>query len=215
MKNKRASNTLQELCPHCGKHIFSCTCVQMSDKSLWPMTGSRPIPETEMSARFTILKEEGSGTIFVSSNSDPRPTGVTAIGLKPDATVGGVYKIIRLLGYGAMGEVYLARHITLGNKCALKVIPPDQVTEVGWQRFQLEAKTVAKMQHVNLVRVTDLGIHEGCLPFYAMDYLEGNNLAEVLAEQGPLPLPTVIDIFTQVSDGIECAHELGILHLAI
>ncbi len=111
-----------------------------------------------------------------------------------------------------MGEVYLAQHETLGRQCALKVIPPDEVTEIGWQRFQLEAKSVAKLEHVNLVRVTDLGIHDGCLPFYAMDYVEGKNLAELVAESGALPLDVVLDIFAQVCDGVDCAHRSGILH---
>ncbi len=130
----------------------------------------------------------------------------------PGAIIGGAYEIIKLLGRGGMGEVYLARHKTLDKKCALKVIPPDQVTEVGWQRFQLEARAVAKLDHINLVRVTDLGIHEGCLPFYAMDFVDGKNLAEILAEQGPMPLNMVLEIFTQVCDGVECAHRGGILH---
>ncbi len=135
-----------------------------------------------------------------------------SIGLASGVTIGGAYKIIELLGRGGMGEVYLARHETLGKKCALKVIPPEQVTEAGWQRFQLEARTVAKLEHLNLVRVTDLGIHEGCLPFFAMDYVDGTNLAELLAENGPMPLDMVLEIFMQVCDGVDCAHRGAILH---
>ncbi len=91
-------------------------------------------------------------------------------------------------------------------------MPPEQVTEIGWQRFQLEARAVAKLDHINLVRVTDLGIHEGCLPYYAMDYVDGKNLAELLAEQGPIPLKAMLEIFMQVCDRVECAHRSGILH---
>ncbi len=108
--------------------------------------------------------------------------------------------------------MYLARHTALGKKCALKVIPPDHVTEIGWQRCQLEARAVAKLDHKNLVRVTDLGIHEGCFPYYAMDCVEGKNLAELLTEQGPMPHTTVLEVFMQVCDGVECAHHSGILH---
>jgi serine/threonine-protein kinase len=176
------------------------------------MSAGSPRSEVEMSTRFSILKEEGSGTVFISASSAQSSSGVTSIGLAPDAIIGGVYKIIRLLGFGAMGEVYLAKHLTLNKNCALKVIPPDQVTEVGWQRFQLEAKTVAKLNHVNIVRVTDLGVHEGCLPFYAMEYLEGQNLAEVLAESGAMPLDRALEIFMQVCDGLDCAHRNGMMH---
>ncbi len=132
--------------------------------------------------------------------------------LAPGATIGGAYTIVRLIGCGGMGEVYLANHGTLSKQCALKVIPPEQVTEIGWLRFQAEAKAVAKLEHINLVRVTDLGIHDGCLPFYAMDYVEGKNLADLVSEYGPMPLTAFLDIFLQVCDGVDCAHRNGILH---
>jgi len=168
-----------------------------------------------MSAKFWKLKEATSGTVFISASSageKSRRSGNRSIDLAPGAIIGGAYKIIELIGCGGMGEVYLARHESLGKKCALKVIPPEQVTEMGWRRFQLEAKAVAKLEHINLLRVTDLGIHEGCLPFYAMDYVEGKNLADLLAEFGPMPLSTALEIFVQVCDGVDCAHRNGLLH---
>jgi serine/threonine-protein kinase len=168
-----------------------------------------------MSARFWQLKQTGAGTVFISSAAEEEKSNrssTSSIDLAAGAIIGGAYKIVELIGRGGMGEVYLARHETLGKKCALKVIPPEEVTEIGWQRFQLEARAVARLEHINLVRVTDLGIHEGCLPFYAMDYVEGKNLAELLAESGPMPLAFVLDIFKQVCDGVDCAHHHGILH---
>jgi len=172
--------------------------------------------EGRMSAKFWKLKKGGGSNIFTSAPSDShagaRRGRAPSIDLASGAIIGGVYKIIRLIGLGGMGEVYLATHEALDKKCALKVIPPDQVTEVGWQRFQLEAKAVAKLEHINLVKVTDLGIHDGCLPYYAMDYIEGQNLADILTEKGHLSLSTTMDIFSQVCSGVECAHRGGILH---
>ena len=176
------------------------------------MSEAGPRSEVEMSSHFSVLRDQDSGSLFIKEVPVFNPTGITAVGLAPGAIIGGAYKIIELLGYGAMGEVYLAKHLTLEKKCALKVIPPDQVTEIGWQRFQLEAKSVASLNHVNLVRVWDLGIHEQCLPFYAMEYLAGQNLAEILAEQGPIPIEKVLDIFIQVCDGVACAHSKGVIH---
>src|ERR1700679_2157731 len=109
----------------------------------------------------------------------PETTSNTVDALK-DAIIGGVYRIFQSIGRGGMGEVYLAQHLTLGKTCALKLIPPDQVTDTIWQRFQNEARTIASLNHVNLVKVTDLGIHEGCLPYYAMEYIEGQTLADML-----------------------------------
>jgi serine/threonine protein kinase len=165
-----------------------------------------------MSARFWKLKEAGSGTVFIATRGEDDKRKSNSINLARGAIIGGAYRIIELIGRGGMGEVYLARHETLGKKCALKVIPPEQVTEAGWQRFQLEAKAVAKLEHLNLVRVTDLGIHQGCLPFYAMDFVEGKTLAELLVESGPMPLTVILDLFIQVCDGVDCAHRSGILH---
>jgi len=205
-----------DFCPKCGLQIVTDAKDGSLTGFLFQSTRCKCAPDKDfadgkMSSRFWKLKQEGGGTVFLSSTGTEK-SGVAAIELAAGTIIGGAYKIIELIGRGGMGEVYLARHQTLGKKCALKVIPPEQVTEMGWQRFQLEARAVAKLDHVNLVRVTDLGIHEGCLPFYAMDYVEGKNLAELIAEHGPMPLNTVLEVFMQVCDGIDCAHRSGILH---
>ncbi len=164
-----------------------------------------------MSDRFWKLKQTAAGTIF-SNQSAADNKNDSFIGLMSGSIIGGAYEIVQFIGRGGMGEVYLARHQALGKKCALKVIPPDQVTEMGWQRFQLEARAVAKLDHINLVKVTDLGIHEGCLPFYAMDWVDGKDLAQLLAEHGRMPLHVTLEIFMQLCDGIDFAHRSGIVH---
>jgi serine/threonine-protein kinase len=173
-------------------------------------------PDNDMADRFWRLKEEGLGKTFSSDAAiidiRRKTDEPTSIDLLPGAVIGGVYGIVRLIAKGGMGEVYLAQHLTLGKTCALKLIPPDQVTEVTWQRFQNEAKSVAGLEHVNLVRVTDLGIHEGCLPFYAMEYIDGQTLAGMLVSRGPLPLKMVLDIFIQICDGVDYAHRNGVIH---
>jgi len=203
-------------CPICGLKIESSTTEGSLTGFLFFYTRCK-CPENklfkngQMTAKLQSLRQANSGTLFNSIGSSEAGTGVL-IDLAAGAIIGGSYKIVRLLGRGGMGEVYLARHETLGKYCALKVMPPQQVTRDGWLRFQLEAKVVAQLDHFNVVRVTDLGIHEGCLPFYAMDFVPGQNLAELLAEEGPLPLSAVLDIFMQVCDGVEHAHRNGIIH---
>jgi serine/threonine protein kinase len=166
----------------------------------------------KMSARLSKLKQADCGTLFIRAASQSGQQSKSAIDLAPGATIGGAYKIIKLIGRGGTGEVYLASHEALGKKCALKVIAPEEVTQLGWLRFQREAKVLAALEHINIVRVTDLGIHDGCLPYYAMHYVQGQSLAEILAESGPLPLPAVLDIFTQVCRGVDYAHCNGIIH---
>ena len=215
MTEANAAKTEAMPCPKCGKRIvpgnvnnrviadsidpLDCNCNEMH-------------LDAQMSARFSALRQAGEGTLFLTAGQTQSPSDNMSIGLAPGAVIGGVYEIIGLLGRGGMGEVYLAKHLTLNKRCALKVIPPDQVTDQSWQRFQFEAKTVAKMDHVNLVRVTDLGIHEQCLPFYAMEYLEGKNLAEMLMDFGPMPLVKAVEVFVQVCDGLDLAHRNAILH---
>jgi len=165
----------------------------------------------KMSARFKMLKANGSDT-FSATGRRNQLDQIKGIDLAKGAIIGGAYEIIELIGVGGMGEVYLARHRSLGKKCALKIIPPEQVTDVAWLRFRQEAKAVANLDHVNLVRVTDLGIHDSCLPFYAMDYVNGKNLADILAESGKMPLSLVLEVFIQVCEGIDYAHRHGILH---
>jgi serine/threonine protein kinase len=206
-----------DFCPKCGLQVVHNSRDGSLTGFLFQSTRCKCPPDRafadgDMAARFWQLKQAGQGTTFTSAASQSDRAATHSIDLAAGAIIGGAYEIIALIGQGGMGEVYLARHETLGKKCALKVIPPEQVTAIGWQRFQLEAKAVAKLDHINLVRVTDLGIHEGCLPFYAMDYVEGRNLAELLVEQGPMPLKAALEIFTQVCDGVECAHRSGILH---
>jgi serine/threonine protein kinase len=205
-------------CPKCGLKIAGGSRNSSLTGSLLQSSQCQCPPDPAfadgaMSAKFWKLKQDGGGSIFtIPANEGRGAVTANSIDLAPGAIIGGVYRIVELIGRGGMGEVYLAIHETLGKKCALKVIPPDEVTEIGWQRFQLEARAVAKLNHINLIRVTDLGIHEGCLPFYAMDYVEGQNLAEWLAEKGPMSLRRVLRVFGQVCDGVECAHRSGILH---
>ncbi len=134
------------------------------------------------------------------------------IEIAPGTIVAEAYKVIKLIGKGGMGQVYLAEHLTLHKQCALKILPANQVTEKAWLRFQTEARAVAKLEHPNLVRVTDLGVHDKTMPFYAMDFIDGISLDQYIKEGQKLSLRAVIDIFTQVLEGLQFAHASGIIH---
>lgn len=128
-----------------------------------------------------------------------------------DSVIGG-FKIISLIGVGGMGAVYLVEHLSLHRQLALKILTPELVNEQNWQRFKAEAKILASLSHPTLVRVYDLGIHAGSIPFYSMDYLNGRSLEEILADDGPIDLATTIDIILEVLDGLAYAHRHGIVH---
>lgn len=132
--------------------------------------------------------------------------------LPVNSIIGGAFRVIRLIGQGGMGVVYLVEQISLKKQLALKVLAPEFVNEKSWLRFQAEAKTLAALSHSTLVKVYDLGIHERSLPFYSMDYLQGHNLEEVLIADGPLPLRQALSIFIEVLEGLAYAHRNGIIH---
>lgn len=130
----------------------------------------------------------------------------------PVGSIIGGFKIISLIGVGGMGAVYLVEHLSLHRQLALKILTPELVNEQNWQRFKAEAKILASLSHPTLVRVYDLGIHAGSIPFYSMDYLNGRSLEEILADDGPIDLATTIDIMLEVLDGLAYAHRHGIVH---
>ncbi|MBA4078288.1 MAG: hypothetical protein C0508_24890, partial [Cyanobacteria bacterium PR.023] len=100
------------------------------------------------------------------------------VNFSADTLIGGAFRIISIIGEGGMGIVYLAQHLSLNRPYALKVLSPSIVSEQSWLRFKAEAKTLAALNHPGLVRVYDLGIHENTVPYYSMDYLDGETLEE-------------------------------------
>ena len=129
--------------------------------------------------------------------------------------VAGKYELLGLLGRGAMGEVWLARHQTLGEEVALKILKIDMDAPLetsSWRaRFQFEAQVAARLSRKtrNIVQVTDHGEHEGA-SYLVMERLVGESLG---AKAGwPLPLSLVQSIVTQVAHGLAPAHREGIIH---
>jgi serine/threonine-protein kinase len=127
--------------------------------------------------------------------------------------VAGRYEIVRRLGAGGMGVVFLARHIHLDKAFALKIISPRFMDEpeIG-RRFLLEARAASKIDHPNVVSITDFGPPEEGAAFFAMEYLDGEDLAQLLARVGPLPGPRVVHIAAQIARALVAAHQRGVVH---
>ncbi len=203
-----------DFCPRCGLLIAGTSkpgsrAGHFNQDQICRCPPDPAFTQGHMTQRLLTLKQSDDGTTFAPSFQS---SDAGLINLAPGAIIGGSYEIIRMIGKGGMGEVYLAKHKGLNKQCALKLIPPDQVTELGWLRFKREARAVAKLNHLNVVQVSDFGIHAGCLPYCAMEYVDGKNLAELLKEQGPMPLPEAIELFKQICDGVDFAHRNGIIH---
>jgi serine/threonine protein kinase/outer membrane protein assembly factor BamD (BamD/ComL family) len=130
----------------------------------------------------------------------------------------GRYEVVRELGKGAMGIVYLAKDPLIGRLVALKTIRPaahsdDDETREFQQRFIREAQAAGILNHPAIVTVHDIGQDEPSgMSFIAMEYVEGNNLKEVLQQGKALSFEQIGDIVSQVADALDFAHAKGIVH---
>lgn len=125
----------------------------------------------------------------------------------------GDYRILRRLGQGGMGQVYLAEQISLKRKVALKLLRPDlAANSVSLQRFRAEALAVAQATHANIVQVYFISPEKDEPHYMALEYVEGRNLREYLEKKGPPELLIALSIMRQVAAALQRASELGILH---
>jgi serine/threonine protein kinase len=121
------------------------------------------------------------------------------------------YEITGRLGAGGMGEVYLARDLSLERRVALKVLPTDVAEDPSrLKRLQREAKALATLDHPNIVTVYSVEEHEGT-HFLTMAYVEGRTLAELIPDGG-MPTEQLLDLAIALADALRAAHERGIIH---
>src|SRR5260370_11577521 len=125
----------------------------------------------------------------------------------------GKYRVVAKLGEGGMGAVFLAEHVVIGRKVALKVLRPEGAgSSEMLHRFFLEARSTASLRHPALVDVLDYGFHADDTPYIVMEYVEGESLAARIERLGKLPIGMAIDIARQIAVGIGIAHAAGLGH---
>ena len=123
----------------------------------------------------------------------------------------GPYEVMDFIGAGGMGEVYRARDTRLGREVAVKVLPAEFASEPTLRaRFEREARAVSALNHPNICTLHDVGDASG-LPYLVMELVEGPTLAECLKE-GPQPISEALKLAHQIAEGLQAAHERGILH---
>ncbi len=124
------------------------------------------------------------------------------------------FNLVRQLGQGGMGQVYLAEQIAVGNRpVALKVLSRKLLDDPDFLlRFQNEAASTGRIHHPNVVTIYESGQADDGTPYIAMEFLEGESLRQALARRGPLPVPEVAEILQQAARGLNAAHKLGIIH---
>src|SRR5271165_4328782 len=123
----------------------------------------------------------------------------------------GPYEIIAPVGEGGMGEVYRARDTRLNRSVAIKVLPQSIAADAGrMQRFEQEARSIAALNHPNILAIYDVGVQDGT-SYLVMELLEGETLRERL-DHGALTVRKAVEVGTQIAHGLAAAHERGIMH---
>jgi serine/threonine-protein kinase len=122
------------------------------------------------------------------------------------------YRVERLLGEGAMGRVFQARHLLLGHSVALKLLRASVDNDDLRTRFVREAKATMALRSDHIVRVFDLGVLPSNTPYMVLEYLEGTDLRSVLETRGALPVEEAVDYVLQVCEALSEAHLNGIVH---
>jgi tRNA A-37 threonylcarbamoyl transferase component Bud32 len=130
-----------------------------------------------------------------------------------DAQRLGQYRLMRPLGAGGMGEVFLAEHVLLKQPFAIKLLRPEHVAdEAVLQRFEREVHAMARLEHWNTVEIYDFGHGADGSFYYVMEYLPGLDLHQLVRACGPLPPARAIHVLRQVCAALQEAHANGLLH---
>jgi serine/threonine protein kinase len=185
-----------------------------------PLPGSQPVMSTPQAA--TIQKDAPRSKTTSESGLLPRTgksawdtfdgvsTAVHAVSAMPHPGVRiNQYEMIKMIGEGGMGTVFLARDLRLGRRVAIKFLQSNQ--EELTQRFLVEARTTARCQHDNIVVIYEVGEHNGA-PYIVLEFLNGKPLTELTQNGQKLPYARAVEIMVSILRALQCAHEHGIVH---
>jgi len=170
-----------------------------------------PLPDNSkfcLSCGADVSGETGERTVPMQ----PRISHDTDLGALLRSDVHGLFTVEREIGRGGMGAVFLATETQLGRKVAIKVLPPELTfSPAAVERFKREARTAATLDHPHIIPVHRVSTGETVF-WYAMKYLEGKSLADLLEAEGAMTPERVAEITSQVAEALDYAHQHGVIH---
>ena len=204
-------------CPYCSAQV-------QPDGEDCPECG-RPLALDAATVRWSAEDQDAATQLISSPGEEGGADGwslpadqskaqevVLAAALEPGRRLGDRYEILQMLGEGGMGAVYKAKDVELDRLVALKVIRPELAKDPEvLQRFKQEIILAREVTHRNVIRIYDLGQADG-IRFISMEYVEGEDLSNILKEKGKLSVEEAVQIMEQVCFALEEAHEEGVVH---
>ena len=170
-------------------------------------------PESPNRRRLVLIAENEDGSTPLPIDDEPSPPSSTEADELVGQMVDARYRIESVLGIGSMGIVYVARHLAVGKRVALKVLRQQFVQDAEvTQRFAAEATAATAIGNAHIVDTLDFGKLQNGSAYQVMEFLEGQMLSEALRRERRMPLERILNIARQVAVGLGAAHEAGIVH---
>ncbi len=168
----------------------------------------------EYSGGAHACRQAGIPTLLVEWDQEPDFDSDKETSLYDAGAIIGQYRLVQLIGEGAVGRVYLAEHTALGRKVALKMVRSELAKNRSiMERFFGEARAVNQIRHENIVEITDFVREDPHgRSYYIMELLDGYTLRALLEEVKVVPLPRALSIAVQICGGLAAVHEKGIVH---
>jgi tRNA A-37 threonylcarbamoyl transferase component Bud32 len=186
------------------------------------------LPDYGLGVAFEIEAQEVYGPLRLINTALLGIAGVTLLGIvwaawsaltasklnhqSTKAQQMGRYKLIKKIDEGGMGEVYLSRHALLKRPTAIKILKGNNLSKEIVARFNREVQIASQIDHPNIIDIFDFGYTPEGTFYYVMEYIDGFNLAELVAMEGPLPPTRVIHILLRICDALDEAHHAGLIH---
>jgi serine/threonine protein kinase len=178
-----------------------------------PRSRSTSVAPSVAKSAWDTFDSSGFDSSGFDANSGIDTSGNTGVHAQSAVPHAGVrinqYEMIKMIGEGGMGSVFLARDLRLGRRVAIKFLQSNQPELT--QRFLVEARTTARCQHDNIVVIYEVGEHNGA-PYIVLEFLNGKPLTHQTENSQKLPYTRAVEIMCSILRALQCAHEHGIVH---